>query len=53
MHSVGKSVIIKKEGKKMDVNVIKVQIRKYGKELKFNLQFLPLLKKCGTLGAIR
>ena len=49
MHNVGKSVIIKKGEKKMDVNVKKVQLRKYGKGLNFNLQFLPPLKGWGAL----
>ena len=49
MHSLGKSVIIKKEGKKMNVNVKKVKLRRYGKGLKFNIQFLPPLKRWVSL----
>ncbi len=49
IHSVGKQVIIKKGGKKMDVNVKKVQLRKYGKGLNFNLQFLPPLNRWVSL----
>ncbi len=52
-HSYGKSVIIKKGEKKMDVNVKKVELRRYGKGLKFNLQFLPLLKNGVSLEATR
>ena len=48
-HAIGKSVIIKKEGKKMDVNVKKVKLRRYGKGLKFNIQFLPPLKGWASL----
>ncbi len=32
----------------MDVNVKKVQLRKYGKGLNFNLQFLPPLNRWGA-----
>ncbi len=49
IHSVGKQVIIKKGGKKMDVNVKKVKLRSSGKGLKFNIQFIPLPKGWGTL----
>ena len=48
-HAIGKSVIIKKEGKKMNVNVKKVKLRRYGKGLKFNIQFLPPLKRWVSL----
>ncbi len=53
IHNVGKSVIIKKGEKRMDVSVKKVELRRYGKGLKFNLQFLPPLKGGGALGAVR
>ena len=42
-------LIIKKEGKKMDVSVKKVKLRRYGKGLKFNIQFLPPLKRWVSL----
>ncbi len=51
IHNVGKSVIIKKEGKNMDVSVRKVRLRRYGKGLKFNLQFLSSIKRCRALEA--
>ena len=53
MHSVGKSVIIKKEGKNMDINVRKIKLGKYGKGLELSLQSLSLLKKDGALEVTR
>ncbi len=37
----------------MDVNVGKVNLRKYGKGLKINFKFLPLLKNGKVLGVTR
>ena len=53
MHSVGKNVIIKKQKNKMDVSVKKVQIKRYGKGLKFNIQFLQPQKRWRTLEAFQ
>ncbi len=52
-HSYGKSVIIKKGEKRMDANVRRVKLRRYGKGLKFNIQFLPPPKGWGALEATR
>ena len=49
VHSYGKSVIIKGEEKKMDINTKKVKLVKYGKGLRFTAQFPPPLKKVGIL----
>ena len=53
MQNIGKYVVVKKEEKKIVLSVRKVQLRKYGKGLKFNLQFLSALANGVSLEAIR
>ena len=49
----GKGMIIKKEEKKMALSVRKVQLRRYGRGLKLNLQFLSALTNGVSLEVIR
>jgi N6-L-threonylcarbamoyladenine synthase len=50
IHSYGKYVIIRNGEKKMDVNIKKVKIIKYGKGLRFAFQYLPMLKQGVSMG---
>ena len=46
----GQPIVIKGGEKKMDVNIKKVNLVRYGKGIQFVPQFLPPLKKVGILG---
>ncbi len=46
----GQPIVIKGGEKKMDVNIKKVNLVRYGKDIQFVPQFLPPLKKVGILG---
>ena len=50
VHSYGNYVIIMNGEKKMDVNIKKVKLVKYGKGLRFTTQFLPTLSHGISLG---
>ena len=49
----GQPIVIKGGEKKMDVNIKKVNLVRYGKGIQFVPQFLPPLKKVGILGGVR
>ncbi|EQB72461.1 MAG: hypothetical protein AMDU4_FER2C00137G0014 [Ferroplasma sp. Type II] len=50
VHSYGNYVIIMNGEKKMDVNIKKVKLVKYGKGLRFTTQFLPTLSHMDLFG---
>ncbi|EQB74161.1 MAG: hypothetical protein AMDU4_FER2C00027G0001 [Ferroplasma sp. Type II] len=49
VHSYGNYVIIMNGEKKMEVNIKKVKLVKYGKGLRFTTQFLPKLSHVVSL----
>ncbi|MDA8142369.1 MAG: RNA-guided endonuclease IscB [Thermoplasmatales archaeon] len=53
VHGYGKYVIIRKGDQKMDVNVKKVKLVKYGKGIQFAPQFLPTLAHGVSLWIVR
>ena len=53
VHSYGKRVIIRDGDKKMDVNIKKVKMVRYGKGLQFKFRFLPTLMDGVSSGVVR
>ncbi len=53
VHNYGKRVVIRDGDKKMDVNIKKVKMVRYGKGLQFKFRFLPTLMDGVSSGVVR